>query len=355
MVLSSALNSISDPILYYLASSVLIISGLVLLMLLQVVGFRIYSVYQDCVTQKAKQIWRPIMASAMLLYPENIPSLEKKHKHILLREWNIFYSKLRGDAQFRLQILAHHKCLDLLAHRYINSSSMRKKLQGIITLGHMKDSSAWDELTDFVLSKHSILSLTAAQALVNIDSKKALHFLLPHIIKRRDWPAARVAMLHASTNPSELSVMLKEAINQSSEEEIPYILQFMGSNHFDAETFNIYQQLGNSNDSKIIAACIHAAQDVRGLEVIRKHVSNPEWYIRLNVASTLGRIGTKDDIKILIKLMGDSEWWVRYRSAQALVEMPFIDNNELEKIYSQLDDRYARDMLKHVIAEQQWN
>lgn len=354
MVLFSALNSISDPILYYLVNGVVIISGLVILMLIQVISFRIYSVYKNSVRQKAKQIWRPVLAEVMLSYPETTPRLEKKHQHVFLQEWNKFYSLLRGEALIRLQKLSSHKRLDLIAHQYINSRNLRKQLQGIITLGHIQDYSAWDKLIDFVNLKHAILSLTAAQALIDIDSKNAIRFLLPHIIKRRDWPVARVAMLLNSGNPEELSIMLKQAINKSPEEDIPYILGFLDSSYFDPEICHLYQQLGNSHDNKVIAACINAAKETQGLELARKHASNPQWYIRLHVARALGRLGTKADIKILIKLMSDPEWWIRYRSAQAITQMPFIDANDLEKILSQLDDRYARDILQQAISEQQW-
>ena len=354
MVLFSVLDSISDPVLYYLVNGVVIISGLVILMLIQVISFRIYSVYQNRVKQKARQIWRPVLAKVMLSDPENIPRLEKKHQHVFLQEWNRFYFMLRGEALTRLQKLASDKHLDLIAHQYINSRNIRKRLQGIITLGHMQDYSVWDKLIDFINSKHAILSLTAAQALVDIDSKNAIRFLLPHIIKRRDWPVARVAMLLSSANPDELSMLLKQTINQSPEEDIPYILGFMDSSHFNPEICNLYQQLGNSHDSRVIAACINAAKETQGLELARKHASNPQWYIRLHVARTLGRLGTKADIKILTQLMSDPEWWVRYRSAQAITQMPFFDADELKKLHSQLDDRYARDILQQAISEQQW-
>jgi hypothetical protein len=354
MVLFSALDSISDPLLYYLVNGVVIISGLVILMLIQVISYRIYSVYENRVTQRAKKIWRPILAKVMLSTPETIPRLEKKHQHVFLHEWNRFYSILRGEALTRLQTLSSQKRLDLIAYKYINSRNIRKQLQGIITLGHMQDYSVWDKLIDFASSQHAILSLTAAQALVDIDSKNAIRFLLPHIIKRKDWPMARVAMLLNSANPGELSILLKQTINQSPEEDIPYILSFLDSSHFDPGICSLYQQLGSSHNSKIIAACINAATETQGLELARKHASNPQWYIRLHVARTLGRLGTKADIKILTKLMSDPEWWVRYRSAQAITQMPFLNAGDLEKLHSQLDDRYARDILQQAISEQQW-
>ena len=355
MALFSALNSISNPVLYYLVIGVVVVNGLVILLLIQVISYRIYSDYQIKANKFARQIWHPVLAEMMLSYPDNIPSLQKKHWHVFIFEWNRFYVMLRGEVRARLQQLSRQKRLDLIACQYINSRNIGNKLLGIVTLGHMQDYSIWNELIDFVNSEHPMLSLTAAQALVDIDSKNAIQFLVPHIIKRKDWPAARVAMLLNSANHEKLSKTLERVIAEAHEEDIPHVLRFLGSNYFDPDINKLCARVGNSRDNRVIAACINTAKGANGLVLARKHVDNPEWYIRLNVARALGRMGEKEDIKILIKLMSDPEWWVRYRSAQSIAQMPFINIGDLKELHRQLDDRFARDILQQVISEQEWH
>jgi len=91
MVLFSALNSISDPVLYYLASSVVVINALVILLLIQIISIRIYGVYQHRAESIGREIWRPILAEMMQTYPDDIPRLQRKHRHVFLHEWNKFY------------------------------------------------------------------------------------------------------------------------------------------------------------------------------------------------------------------------------------------------------------------------
>ena len=62
-------------------------------------------------------------------------------------------------------------------------------------------------------------------------------------------------------------------------------------------------------------------------------------------------IGTADDASILIALLSDAQWWVRYRAAQALARLPSVDVPKLESIQAAQSDRFARDMLSQVIAE----
>ena len=243
----------------------------------------------------------------------------------------------------------------MIAHKYIERGGMRELLQGIVTLGHMQDYSIWNLLIDLVDSEHPVISLTAAQALVDIDNKNAMKHLIPYVIKRRDWPIARVAMMLKSADPSELFAVLEEAINNASAEDIPFLLKFLGTTHFDPVIRNIYLELGSSEDSQVISACIDAAKDADGLEIARCHVSHPAWHVRLHVAKALGRLGTADDIDHLVQLLSDPEWWVRYRSAQAIASMPFVSLEDMQRIYDESGDRYARDILAQVMSEREWS
>ena len=58
-----------------------------------------------------------------------------------------------------------------------------------------------------------------------------------------------------------------------------------------------------------------------------------------------------EDCALLLGLMADSNWWVRYRAAQALLGMPRMGADDVVQLSRTVGDRYARDMLDHVLAE----
>ena len=70
-------------------------------------------------------------------------------------------------------------------------------------------------------------------------------------------------------------------------------------------------------------------------------------------ARALGRLGAPEDRELLVEMLGDPHWWVRYHAGQALVAMPFGKLDDLTKIRTALTDRFAADMLGQVIAERQ--
>jgi HEAT repeat protein len=64
-------------------------------------------------------------------------------------------------------------------------------------------------------------------------------------------------------------------------------------------------------------------------------------------------MGTEDDVEPLTRLLVDKEWWVRYRAAQALAGLPFLDMTTLRKLTEDQKDRYARDILAQALAEKE--
>jgi HEAT repeat protein len=73
----------------------------------------------------------------------------------------------------------------------------------------------------------------------------------------------------------------------------------------------------------------------------------------VQAASALGRIGADEDRALLIKMTGDSNWWVRYRAAQALANMPSVGISELKALAQNATDRFAANILAQVIAERE--
>jgi HEAT repeat protein len=80
-------------------------------------------------------------------------------------------------------------------------------------------------------------------------------------------------------------------------------------------------------------------------------LAHPAWYVRMQAAKLLGRMGRAEDAGRLETLLADEEWWVRFRAAKALVRLPGLGPRDLEHIRMRLLDRYARDILGQVIAE----
>jgi HEAT repeat protein len=106
-----------------------------------------------------------------------------------------------------------------------------------------------------------------------------------------------------------------------------------------------------ARDPALLADCLTALRDPHDVDLPRRHADHPSWAVRVAATKALGRIGEPSDRDRLVGLLADPHWWVRYRAGKALMALPSVGPVELERIRGTLSDRYAADMLRHVLAE----
>src|ERR1043165_8815438 len=97
-------------------------------------------------------------APATITSLSNLPMLPKSPRLKKL-------SKRKSNSATRLSGLTQ----DRAAKRLLKAKGLRKRLMAIITLGHLREQSAWDDLAELAQSPHPVVSLSAARALVDID------------------------------------------------------------------------------------------------------------------------------------------------------------------------------------------
>ena len=80
-------------------------------------------------------------------------------------------------------------------------------------------------------------------------------------------------------------------------------------------------------------------------------IRDSAWFVRMQAATVLGRVGQQEHLSLLESLLDDSEWWVRYRAAQAITRLPFMGPNQLRQLRVRQKDRFAADILQQTFAE----
>ena len=340
-----------DIIIYLMSALYLVI----LILILQVFSIRLLIAIREKHKQTALSIWRPILAITSLEMPAEIPALHPRHSCTLLNEWNQFHLFMRGNATDHLNRLAIKLKLDYKALKMLKSRDITQQMLAIITLGNMRAFSAWDYLIHILDHKNPTLALVSAKALLQIDSKHSIPYILPLIIHHKEWPEAHVSSTLRTAEPMLLCQILSEALSTASIDELPHILNLTGSTHCEEICRSIDKILQTATDEEVIAACLQAVQSPTAIAHVRRLCHHKQGFIRVHAARALGRIGREQDKKLLIELLTDPEWWVRYRSAQALLAMPFIPIEELKEMRNQFKDKFARDILTQALEEKRLN
>lgn len=326
--------------------------GITICLIIYILFFRVVQLWRQSVLHRFQEIWRPVLALCPTAMPDSLPKLSHRDHLSMLNLWNHYYSIIHGDATGNLIVLADRIELAKIARMQLFRADKRHQLIGILTLGNMASREDWPLLDRFIHQADTNISLVSMRALFQINPHRALHTMLPYLVSRSDYPTAQVATLLQKIPPHEscpqLTLHMMLNLNQTS----AHILRLMEACDCSINRQVLSAIIKKQPDDHIISTALTIISDPKALDLILPYASHDRWHLRVHAATALGKLGTREHISVLIDLLSDREWWVRYRAAQAITKLPFLLADELQQIQLGLDDRYASDMLKQAMAEQ---
>jgi HEAT repeat protein len=297
--------------------------------------------------------WRTIIADAVkgTLISGGAGKLKRGELQEFLRLWVYTRSMLEGAAADRLIALAEELGLKELAREQAQHAHLGTRLIAIQAQGYLHDTERFDALARDTDDVNTVLSITAAEALAQMDASRAVARLMPKIASRRDWPRTHVFKLLQRAGSVVISEPLYRSIRAASDDDAAYLLQFAEIAEFDVRDALAAELLQSRNSPELLAAALKIATGHASIPRIDELLTHPAWYVRMQAAKLVGRLGRPGDEGRLEKLLGDEEWWVRFRAAKALVRLPRISSADLEQIRLRAHDRFARDILGQAMAE----
>jgi hypothetical protein len=172
--------------------------------------------------------WRPLLVQSLTDSPQSVPPVRARDILNFLFYWNYFHESLLGEDKIvGLNQLARLAGMDRAAKRFLKANGLRKRLMAIITLGHLKERSAWGDLAALAQSAHPIVSLSAARALMDIDPKAALALITPWIGARADWSPPRVAALLSQAGSELIAQPLSHAAMTAAPDMAMRLLHYL--------------------------------------------------------------------------------------------------------------------------------
>ncbi|MDJ0699799.1 MAG: HEAT repeat domain-containing protein [Woeseiaceae bacterium] len=299
--------------------------------------------------------WRHVFAAAILseqaAREQELPHVSRADRVDLLEEWNRTRSMVDGNAVGYLIALAERTRIPQLAARMLRRNRLRSKILAVQTLGHLRDAGHRDAIRELLDHENTALSITAAVALVEIDPDIAVSAVVPMIEKRRDWPKNRVSILLRMAGSERISEPMYRAIRSADNDGKTYLLQFARLVESEVLDALVDDLIRSSNDAGVLNAALKLVSGYRGVPRIAALTQHDAWFVRMQTAKVLGRIGQQEHLSLLESLLDDREWWVRYRAAQAIASLPFMGPNQLRQLKQRQQDPYAADMLQQSFAE----
>ncbi|HWH47157.1 MAG TPA: hypothetical protein VN664_05090 [Burkholderiales bacterium] len=344
-------DTISDPLLRFALAAGLTVLVLSALMTLNIVLLRLRLTLRQHRETRFTARWRPRFLESMQAIPLRLPRIARANWFIFLSLWNQYQETESAAARQRLKTLILQLRMDVAARTLLERGSIRAQLMAVLTLGHLGDRESWDKLHSLSRSPHPLLSLSAARALLLIDASAALDLLMPDFSGRGDWSLARVKAMLAEAGAKKISAQLAAAVDSTPPDRLPRLIALLAAARYEDAMPRIREVLEMSENEEILTACLKSVHVPPDRELIARFAHHASWRVRTQAARALLPAAQPGDENILVRLLADPVWWVRYRAAQSLVALPFLSNDDLWRLRWTLDDKFGVNMLDQVMAE----
>jgi len=331
------------------------LGALTLLVLLQVLLLGEVSRRRAVRRQQFNEQWRPFFALCSLSdeLPPNHAPLPRRRQLWFLLQWNRTQLQLRGAARERMNRALVALGMDRQALALLRGR-VRSKLIGLTCLRHLADPTHWDAVQSLLLSRNSIVALSAAQTLVAMDASKAMELILPAAVNRPDWALPRLISLcqqageQAVTTP--LLIVLTSSEDPRRERLVPLLVQ--GDPRHAAPWARARLDEGAPAEYQQVALrCLCELGDPRDRHRLLRALQHEQDSVRLQALQALHKQARREDSELFLPLLSDSSWWVRQAAADSLATVPGATLEGLQHLLEQVRDRYGRDALRRAIAE----
>ena len=302
--------------------------------------------------QRAAAFWRGVLVDARQAPPPKVPPLTMRDVSGFVDAWNELHDMPGQADDPGMRAVAERAGAAPKLERLLARGSFHDRVMAIIAIGYLRSASSFERLAALIDDASPIISISAARALMRIDPQRAVQQVVPQIVARHDWVDGGVAQLLSKAEPDIVKDPLRSAALRANDEVASRLVRFLADVSPEAAAEVIREVLSEPHDEHLLSTCLQVMTDPADLDKVRPLLAHPRWHVRMHAASALGRLGQRHDVEILLPLLADPQWWVRYRTAQAIAHLLGGDEAMLGQLREAQQDRFARDILTQVIAEQ---
>jgi HEAT repeat protein len=344
--------SSSDPWLWFALSVAAGALGSALLLLVSISAMRLWRRWRAHALAPRIEAWREAMHVAMEdPAAARLPPIAAMDLTAFAGLWNHFQESVRGAAAENLAALLRERGIDDRLLRLLRRRSLRLKLIAITSLGHLREERAWSRLEEIAREPSSVTSFAAARALLRIEPRRALQVLGSSILEREDWPLTRLGTILHELGPAVVTPALVTLLVSRPRRGLERAIKLARFGHRHRIATIVRGWLSSSDEPEVIAAALDYVEDASDLPWVRGAAKHGEWRVRMAAAKALARVGSRSELAVLLELLRDPVWWVRYHAAQALTSLHGLDPGELEMLREGTRDAFASDMLAQALAE----
>jgi HEAT repeats len=343
--------AISEPVVRFAWATGILCVVLSAALVLQVLRMRRRLARRERRREAVVAAWRPLLFDVIAGGSPGLPPLAPDEEDAFLLLWLQLQDAIRGAPLARLAAAGEAVGAHALAQRRIRGTDAVGRILALRTLGYLGRPEDRAEVLRWLDDPRAYVSLAAARALVHLDPEGSPDDILPRLATRADWPIPLFASVLEETSRSRLSARFRALCGELPAAILVRLLPLASLVDAPVVAEILAGLLDLEGDPEVLAAALRHVRGPALLPPVRRAAVHERWSVRVQAAAALGRVGEPSDCDLLLRMTRDPEWWVRYRAAQALAAGPFAAPEEIVARAGHLRDRFARDMVRQVLAE----
>ena len=264
--------------------------------------------------------------------------------------WLHTQMSLQGESRQRLARLGHAMGCPAMALQRARSPHTSERMVGMLALGFLGDGGSVPLLLRRLAEGGAHQPVYAGRALMGIDSLTYADVVTQALLAS---PGLDVSLASVMLKPFRTPIakaLLRQRPRPGEAAALPW-LRLARALRLQIPSALLAPFAQQDQDIECLIAAIRLVQGEQGADLVATQAGHADWRVRAQVARALGFIGGVSDREVLTHLLTDSQWWVRYRAAQALLRLPGMDAVQLLALAQATQDRYALGMAQAVIAE----
>lgn len=334
----------------------LMLAGWIVIFLAAGFGTRWARVRAEARRARFAEHWETVLYGRIAGDTEALPKLARRDDAAFLLLWLHLAGYVRDEGEDGLRAAGTELGFDKRVIALLGAGAPWERLLAARAAALLRLDGAATPLQRLAAGRDRTLALAAVEALLKIDPALG-HASFLALVLRGGWsPCAMVAAANAC--PAAARRALEEALARArpgaatavvrllelieDADAVPALRARLAGNRDGAETAALLHALGRFGDGTDRRAALSFLRDARPL-------------VRMQTAFLLGMLGRPDDLDLLSPLLGDPEWWVRYRAAEAALRLARGDRDLLAAMMDQVPDRFARDAMAFAVAEFEWH
>ena len=337
--------------------------GVVLMLVLLVIfriRFLISRLRRDHIENEWNEVFRYLRAGEE---PISYPNLSRGEKYNFLEFWLEHRRLANKRFAGMLDELARRVSLDKTIVNILNPGKMeimgsKVWLQGIAlaAIEYVDTEETREALKQMTSSENLFLVVQACTTLAKLRTPGFEKAIIQTMF-RFPADAPEIFARVSQAGGSEVLHIMQPFLNRLPHHTIMNFISLAEQSHDDSLVPVLLYRLRNTKNEEEIAALLRSLSrfEAAGLrEAVLPFLKHPSVYIRIQAIKAIGRLGKESDIELLVPLLSESDWWLRYRAARAICKLYQLDSESIENLRNSLADKFARDILNHAYEELDW-